>query len=118
VKSSVKLAPDKNRGCLKRARRELMVAREARDVMLELVTMTLASGGSCNPEDASTPDAWTRLENTGGRQQPLLLNAWRTTRRWVRDGVRALRAKVVQHSPWLVVAGAIAIQALAVLGLV
>jgi hypothetical protein len=32
--------------------------------------------------------------------------------------MRALRKKAVQYSPWLTLAGAIAIQALAVMGLV
>ena len=54
----------------------------------------------------------------GGSQQPLLPSAWRSTRRWLGKSMRALRKKVMQHSPWLALAGAITIQALAVMGLV
>ena len=117
MKSTVQLQPSKNSGCLSKARRELIAQRKARDLMLELLSLNLASGGSCKPEGASStrPDPWARLEEMGGREQPLLLSAWRATRRWLRNSMRALRAKVVRHSPWLVVAGALAIQVAAVL---
>ena len=80
----------------------------------------LAAGGSCDPEaDASTvSDPWTKPEDMGGSQQPLLPSAWRSARRWLGQRMRALRRKAVQHSPWLALASAIAIQALAVMGLV
>jgi len=54
----------------------------------------------------------------GGSQQPLLPSAWRSARRWLGERMRALRRKAAQHSPWLALASAIAIQALAVMGLV
>ena len=120
VTTAVQLQPDKNPDCVGLARRELVAARKARDVLLELVTTNLAAGGSCDTEaEARTvSDPWTKLEDMGGSQQPLLPSAWRSTRRWLGERMRALRKKVVQHSPWLALAGAIAIQALAVMGLV
>ena len=120
VATAVQLQPDKNADCLDRARDELVAARKARDVLLELVTTNLAAGGTCNPqaEARTVSDPWTKLEEIGGSQQPVLLSAWRSTRRWLGERMHALRKKVVQHRPWLALAGAIAIQALAVMGLV
>ena len=120
VATAVQLQPDKNAGCVDQARHELVAARKARDVLLEFVTTNLAAGGSCDSEAeaSAVSDPWTKLEDMGGSQQPLLLSAWRSTRRWLGERMRVLRKKAVQHSPWLALAGAIAIQALAVMGLV
>ena len=120
VTTAVQLQPDKNPDCVGLARRELLAARKARDVLLELITENLAAGGSCDSEaDARTvSDPWTKSEDMGGSQQPLLPSAWRSARRWLGERMRALRRKAAQHSPWLALASAIAIQALAVMGLV
>lgn len=120
VATAVELQPDNNPDCVGLARDELVAARKARDSLLELVTSNLAAGGSCDSEAEARADSdpWTKLEDMGGSQQPLLLGAWRSTRRWLGERMRALRKKAVQHSPWLALAGAIAIQALAVMGLV
>ena len=89
--------------------------------MLGLVNLNLALGGSCDPwEGSPSPagDAWTRLEEMGGTNQPILLRAWRSTRRWAGNLARSLQAKVLPHSRWLLLLGAVVIQSLAVIGVV
>jgi len=112
VTTAVQLQPDKNPDCVGLARRELVAAGKARDVLMELITTNLAACGSCDSEAEvrTVLDPWTKLED--------MPSAWRSTRRWLGERMRALRKKAVQYSPWLTLAGAIAIQALAVMGLV
>ena len=121
--TSLRLNPEKNQGCAERARSELQVVRQARDTMLGLVNLNLALGGSCDPWEGSpspagVKDAWTRLEEMGGVSQPALLRAWRSARRWAGNLARSLQAKVLPHSRWLLLLGAVVIQSLAVVGVV
>ena len=115
------LQPDENTGCLELARRELYAVRSARDSMMGFVNLNLAMGGTCDPLERShspTSDAWTRLEEMGGVHQPVLLSAWRTARRWLTRSVHSLRATLVKYCPFLVMLGAVAIQASAMVGFV
>ena len=120
------LEPDNNPGCRERARRELHAVRRAHDQMLGLVSINLAMGGTCDPAGDTPPtaeDPWSQLDNLGGGQQPVLLKAWHSARRWVRNSMRTLGQKVKEQvlklrTPLFIVLGAVAIQVLAMMGAV
>lgn len=121
---SMRLQPKNNPECIRRAQQELRAVKHARDSMLGLVHFNLAMGGTCDPTASQTApaggDPWSHIEEMGGGQQPLLVSAWRATRQWIRSSVRTMRAKVtkvLKHSPWLVMVGAVVIQGLAMAGI-